>query len=237
MTRFLGLQFGERRSPRHRAANMPTFPKSHEVANYSSVEAAQYLRLKLEDVRRWVGEGIVRSPGPGISFLNLLELHILKGLRREFRLPLQRIRRALEEYSETEYYEHPFLDPRLETDGIHLFLHDGDEYLNLNRPGQRGIPQILSTYLQRIYRLANGEFQFFPFIVGEDAQEPRTIQMSPNIAFGRPVLAQTGIATDVIAGRFRARDSIADLAEEYGVSPALIEDAVRWELPQLNVAA
>jgi uncharacterized protein (DUF433 family) len=85
--------------------------------------------------------------------------------------------------------------------------------------------------------LADGEFQFFPFIVAEDAYEPRTIQMSPNIAFGRPVLAKTGIATDVIAGRFRARDSISDLAEEYGVSTALIEDAVRWELPQLNVAA
>jgi uncharacterized protein (DUF433 family) len=179
---------------------------------------------------------VVRAPSGGISFLNLLELHILKGLRREFRLPLQRIRHALEQYKQTEYSEHPFLDPRLETDGIHLFLHDGEEYLNLNRPKQRGIPQILSTYLRRIDRLANGELQFFPFIVGEDAQEPRSIQMSPNIAFGRPVLARTGIATDVIAGRFRARDSIADLAEEYGVEAAMIEDVVRWELPQLNAA-
>jgi uncharacterized protein (DUF433 family) len=216
---------------------MPNYPMSYIVPNYSSVEAALYLRLKLQDVRRWVVEGVVRSPSGGISFLNILELHILKGLRREFGLPLQRIRRALEEYNLTEYSDHPFLDPRLETDGIHLFLHDGDEYLNLNRPRQKGIPEILSTYLQRIDRLPNGEFQFFPFIVGEDAQEPRTIQMSPNIAFGRPVIANTGIATDVIAGRFRARDSIADLAEEYAVPPAMIEDAVRWELPQLNAAA
>jgi len=215
---------------------MPDYPKLYEVPNYSAVEAALYLRLPLNDVRRWVSEGVVRSPSGGISFLNLLEIHILKGLRREFGLPLQRIQRARDEYNETEYSEHPFLDPRLETDGIHLFLHDGDEYLNLNRPRQRGFPQILSTYLRRIDRLANGEFQFFPFIVGEDAQEPRTIQMSPNIAFGRPVLARTGIATEVIAGRFRARDSIADLSEEYGVPAAMVEDAVRWELPHLNAA-
>ena len=220
---------------------MPNYPNAYLVPNYSSVEAALYLRLKVQDVRRWIGEGVVQSPIGGISFLNLLELHILKGLRKQFGLPFQRIRRALEEYQEeycrTEYSDHPFLDPRLETDGIHLFLHDGNEYMNLNRPRQRGIPQILSTYLRRIDRLADGEFQFFPFIVAEDAYEPRTIQMSPNIAFGRPVLAKTGIATDVIAGRFRSRDSISDLAEEYGVSTALIEDAVRWELPQLNVAA
>jgi uncharacterized protein (DUF433 family) len=215
---------------------MPNFSRSYEVPNYSSVEAALYLRLKPQDVRRWVNEEVVRSPSGGISFLNLLELHILKGLRKEFGLPLQRIRVALEEYSQTEYSDHPFLDPRLETDGIHLFLHNGDEYLNLNRPRQRGLPQILSTYLQRIDRPSNGKLRFFPFIVNEDAAEPRSIQMSPEVAFGRPVLAKTGIATDVIAGRFRARDSIADLAEEYGVPVSMIEDAVRWELPHLNAA-
>jgi uncharacterized protein (DUF433 family) len=218
---------------------MPTYPDTYLVPNYSSVEAALYLRLKVHDVRRWVGEGLVQSPSGGISFLNLLELHILKGLRRQFGLPFQRIRRALEEYrdeyGQTGHSDHPFLDPRLETDGIHLFLHDGDEYLNLNRSLQRGIPQILSTYLRRIDRLVNGEFHFFPFIVGEDAHEPRSVQITPSIAFGRPVLAKTGIATDVIAGRFRARDSISDLAEEYGVTSALIEDAVRWELAQVNV--
>ena len=215
---------------------MPTYARSYEVPNYSLVEAALYLRLKLGDVQRWVGEGVIPAPSSGISFLNLLELHILKGLRKELGLPFQRIRRALEEYNQTERREHPFLDPRLETDGIHLFLHEGDEYLNLNRPRQRGIPEILSTYLQRIDRIGNNGFRFFPFIVREDAQEPRTIQMSPEIAFGRPVLASTAIATDVIAGRFRARDSISDLAEEYGVPISMIEDAVRWELPQFNAA-
>jgi uncharacterized protein (DUF433 family) len=128
------------------------------------------------------------------------------------------------------------LDPRIETDGCHLFLHRGDEYANLNRSKQLGFPQILSTYLRRIDRLADGGLNFFPFIVGRDVLEPRTIQISPEIAFGRPVLAGTGIATDVIAGRFRARDSISDLAEEYGVPASIIEDAIRWEIPYLNAA-
>ncbi len=215
---------------------MQAYSKLNEIPNYSPVEAALYLRLKLHDVRNWISEGVIRSPQAGISYLNLLELHILKGLRKEVGLPLQRIRQAIDEYQETEKMTHPLLDPRLETDGIHLFLHDGDEYLNLNRPKQMGIPEILSTYLRRIDRLENGVFRFYPFIVREDAHEPRTIQISPDIAFGRPVLAQTGIATEVIAGRFRARDSITDLADEYGVPVSMIEDAVRWELPYLNAA-
>lgn len=215
---------------------MQSYPNSYKVSNYSSVEAALYLRLKPDDVRRWVNEGIIQSPRGGVSFLNLLELHMLKCLRKEYGLSMQRIRRALDEYNETEKSDHPFLDPRMETDGIHLFLHDGDEYMNLNRPKQRGIPQILSTYLRRIDRLADGGLTFFPFIVGNDINEPRTIQISSNIAFGRPVLAGTGIATDVIAGRFRARDSISDLAGEYGVSASIVEDAIRLELPYLNAA-
>jgi uncharacterized protein (DUF433 family) len=215
---------------------MTVYDDLYLLPNYSSVEAALYLRLKPQEVRRWTDEGVVRAPTGGISFVNILELHILKGLRREYGLSFQGIRRALEEYNRTEQSEHPLLDPRLETDGAHLFLHSGDEYLNLNRSRQQGIPQILSTYLRRIDRLKECEIRFFPFIVREELDEPRTIVMSPSIAFGRPVLANTGIATEVIAGRFRARDSVSDLAEEYGVPPSMIEDAVRWELPHLNAA-
>jgi uncharacterized protein (DUF433 family)/DNA-binding transcriptional MerR regulator len=207
-----------------------------EVPNYSLIEAAHYLRLKPHDIRRWINDEIIRASSKGLSFQNILELHILKGLRKETGLPMQRIRKALQEYGQTENTRHPLLDRRLETDGLHLFLHDGDEYFNLNRSRQMGFPQILSAYLTRIDRLENGEFVYFPFITSEDADEPRTIQMTPSVAFGRPVLAKTGIATDVIVGRFRARDTISDLAEEYGVSPAMIEDCVRWELPQLNAA-
>jgi uncharacterized protein (DUF433 family) len=215
---------------------MTSYISLMEAPNYSLVEAAHYLRLKPQDIRRWIDEGIVRASRKVLSFQNILELHILKGLRKGTGLPMQRIRTALQEYSQTENAPHPLLDKRLETDGLHLFLHDGEDYLNLNLSRQMGLPQILSNYLKRIDRLESGEIVYFPFITSEDADEPRTIQISPGIAFGRPVLAQTGIAADVIVGRFRARDTISDLAEEYGVSPAMIEECVRWELPQLNAA-
>jgi uncharacterized protein (DUF433 family) len=149
---------------------------------------------------------------------------------------MQRIRRALLEFNAMETSEHPLLDPRLETDGLHLFLHDGDAYFNLNRAGQMGLAEILSTYLKRIDRFDSGEMIFFPFIASEDADEPRNIQMTPQIAFGRPVLANTGIAVDIVAGRFRARDTVSDLAEEYGVPAKLIEEAIRLEFPLLNAA-
>ena len=57
-----------------------------------------------------------------------------------------------------------------------------------------------------------------------------SISISPVISFGKPVLAGTGISTSVIVGRFNARDSVEDLAREYGVSSLVLEDAIRWEM-------
>jgi uncharacterized protein (DUF433 family)/DNA-binding transcriptional MerR regulator len=207
-----------------------------ETPNYSISEAAHYLRLKPENVRRWIADGLAGGSARGLSFQNVLELHVLKGLRRQTGLPMQRIRQALEELSRVFETRHPLLDSRLETDGLHLFLHDGPEYLNLNRSRQLGLPQILGTYLQRIDGLESGNPVYFPFVTNESSDDPRSIQISPTIAFGRPVIAHTGISTEVIVGRFRARDSISELAEEYGISATTIEDCLRWELPRLNAA-
>ena len=215
---------------------MTKFETLNEAPNYGVSEAAHYLRLKPQEVRRWVDNEVVRASGTSLSFLNVLELHTLKALRKGTGLSMQRIRRALMEFREMENSSHPLLDPRLETDGLHLFLHEGDSYFNLNRAGQMGLSQILSTYLKRIDRFESGEMIFFPFIASEEADEPRTIQMAPQVAFGRPVLANTGITVDVIAGRFRARDTVSDLAEEYGVSSRMIEEAIRLELPLSHAA-
>jgi uncharacterized protein (DUF433 family) len=39
----------------------------------------------------------------------------------------------------------------------------------------------------------------------------------------------TGISTVIIAERHRAGDSVEDLAEDYKLTPELIEDAIRFE--------
>jgi uncharacterized protein (DUF433 family) len=44
------------------------------------------------------------------------------------------------------------------------------------------------------------------------------------------LLAGTGIATTVIAQRYKAGESIAELAEDYGRSTPEIEEAIRCEL-------
>src|SRR5271168_4980470 len=86
---------------------MNKFKTLNEAPNYSATEAAHYLRLKQQDVRRWIDLEVIRASGKGLSFFNLLELHTLKGLRKGTGLPMQRIRQALLEFAAIERTEHP----------------------------------------------------------------------------------------------------------------------------------
>lgn len=206
---------------------------------YGLPEAAQYLRLNYATLRNWTSDGgIVHSPSHGyVSFNNLLELHVLKAMRRTHDLSLQNIRKALKEVSNHIRSDRPLLDAKFATDGIDIFLDADQNPVNLSKKGQLAIKEVISLYLRRIERGSDGlPTRLFPFIVTDRDDEPKTISISPAVSFGKSVLTGTGVSTALIAGRFASRDSILDLASEYGVNSSSIEDAIRWEAPQLLAA-
>jgi uncharacterized protein (DUF433 family) len=179
-----------------------------EIPAYGIIEVADYLRVPRKTVEYWVAGGkspLVHAPStspPRFTFMNLLECHIL----------------------------HPLLDQLFQTDRIDLFVAKlPDEIINVSKQGQLGFKGILETFLERIEldtsRIAA---KFFPFVEEKKSGEPKIIEINPSVAFGRPVIAGTGITADVIAGRFAARESVAALAEEYERPPGEIEEAIRW---------
>lgn len=72
--------------------------------------------------------------------------------------------------------------------------------------------------------------RLFPFIRATGNDQPRTIVIDPALGFGRPTLAGKGVRVDVVVERYRAGESVQELAHDYGVSVDLIDDAVRCEL-------
>lgn len=200
---------------------------------YSCLQAAQYVGIPRHTLRRWIGEDglIVTSVPNALSFNNLAEAHILKAMRKVHGLSLQGIRKALRELAQLRQSAHPLLDEAFETDGVNLCIRDEDEVINLSQRSQREFREFVSLYLHRIQRDETGRVaRLYPFIVADRESEPKNISISPTVSFGKPVLAGTGISTSVIVGRFNARDSVADLAREYNVMPAVLEDAIRWEM-------
>lgn len=206
---------------------------------YSCSQAAQYLGLSTSTLRGWIADDGLVAPAREnvLSFNNLAEAHVLKAMRRVHLLPLQRIRKALGELARTRQTTHPLLDEAFETDGVDLCIREEADVLNLSKHSQREIREFVSLYLYRIQRNEEGTVtRLYPFIVAERADEPKPISISPIVSFGKPVLAGTGISTSVIAGRFTARDSLHDLAAEYQVDIATLEDVIRWELSKGKAA-
>jgi uncharacterized protein (DUF433 family) len=204
-----------------------------DVGGYGVSEVARYLRIPDRTLATWKNTfGIIAPPAAPslLSFTNVLELHIVKGMRLVHGVPMQRIRRALEHVQKEYPSPHPLVDREFETDGVDIFIKDLGEYINVSRYGQRGLKEIVSCYLQRIGRDPKGNpVILFPFVTADSDQEPRDISMNPKVAFGKPVIAGTGISTAIVAARFKARESVSALAEEYGLPQAQIEEAVRWE--------
>ena len=90
----------------------------------------------------------------------------------------------------------------------------------------------LQAHLRRIERDSAGiPVKLYPFTRKRDPQEPKAVVIDPQVSFGRPVLAGTGIATSVIAERYKAGESMEELADDYGLKRLEIEEAIRCELP------
>ena len=68
---------------------------------------------------------------------------------------------------------------------------------------------------------------YWPDVPGAETDRP--VEVNRAINFGRACVRGAGITTEVIADRFRAGETIPHIAEDYGMSSALVRDAVRYE--------
>lgn len=227
---------------------MYLFDKTNPILDapaYSCAEAASYARVPYQTLRYWVrGRGdtpplirVDESRPIALSFLNLLECHVLHALRTKYEMQIKSVRRALETLEHISPSRHPLLESTLHTDKIDLFFDSAGDFINLSRGGQTAMKEILHRYLQRIETNESGIPKFFPFVVNDRSNEPKIISIVPTVAFGRSVIDGTGISTAVIASRFNAREPIEALAEEYGRTPEEIQEAVIWESIRFAAAA
>jgi len=217
-----------------------------DVPIYGTKEVARYVGVPYQTLRYWIRGKEPIPPlvtlaciePPRLSFMNLLECHMLSAMRAFYSLRIPRVRKALATAREIFPSSHPLVDLPFLTDNVDLFVERlPDEIVNLSKGGQLGIKELLQVHLQRIERDPSGLLTFFPFVEERSAREPKVILMNPAIAFGKPVIAGSGISTAVITARFHARESISDLAKEYERSEKDIEEAVRWESESRLLAA
>lgn len=215
-------------------------PDRRLLPAYSVREAAHYLGIPASTVRYWaagrpgISQALIAAAGtaPGsLSFINLIELHVLGAIRREHEVSLPKVREAIH-YLEQHYDSpHPLASHQLETDGLDLFVERYGSLVNISRDGQVAMREVLEASLKRIERDTAGfPIKLYPFTRSDVHHAPKLVVIDPALSFGRPVIAGTGLATEVIAERYKAGESVEDLERDYGRPKAEIEEAIRCEL-------
>ena len=217
---------------------------------YSLADVARYIHTPENTVRSWVrgrkyrvstGEERTFQPltqlpsvgGPGLSFYNLCELHLLTALRQRHNVPIKNIRAAVE-YVTTELgTRHPLANAQFKTDGVSLFVERLGVLENASQHGQLAMQEILERYLQRVDFGEDGlAARLFPFLsrpTDDDDGGLPLVEINPLISFGRPVLSGTGIPVDILAGRIDAGDLLDEVADDYDLPLARVRAAVDYQ--------
>lgn len=226
----------------------------HELPRYTFPEVARYLQMPETTLVNWVAgrsydvaagprkwDPLIHRPDPGdsrLSFSNLIEAYVLLALRKIYGVKVRTIRTALEYGREALGIDRVLLSKELRVTTGNVFLQHLDSLINLGRGGQGAMPEILSAYLKRIeWERSCVPSRLFPITRIDHVDSPRIITLDPRIAFGRPIVDSKSIKTSIIAERFKAGESMAELAEDYELSPGEIEEAIRYETAPFVAAA
>jgi uncharacterized protein (DUF433 family) len=222
-------------------------PDIRDRPAYGLTEAARYVKVAPATLRSWVaGRPYPKAGGkvgqfrplihppktrpPVLTFWNLIEAHVLRALRVEHSVSMEAVRKALLYAEERLQIQRLLLSKELCTEAGRVFLDRYGQLIDLSASGQIALRRVFDDHLRRVEW---GEWQFpvrlYPFLSIEALTTDRPIAIDPAIAFGRPILVRAGVATNTIAERVDSGETVADIAEDYGLTPQEIEQAVLYE--------
>jgi uncharacterized protein (DUF433 family) len=205
------------------------------------VEASRYLHIPHSTLQFWTNgdEPIVRLAAfgrrPMLTFKNLVECYVVQGIRTVHKIRVHKIRTAAAWMRKNLASPNPLADYDITTNGVNLFLDIDGTLVCISREGQIAMRPVFEAHLERIERDTHGvACRLFPYKsrahMLEPQDAPKVVMIDPMISFGRPILKDSGILSSVLAGRYRAGDSLAILARSYGRAESEIKEAVEWEI-------
>jgi len=225
------------------------------AACYGISEAAHYLKMPVSTLRAWtVGQNyssvdrrrvfrpiIQRADRKRnlLSFVNLVEAHVLLAICRGHKVRLPKVRDALTYLKKHLGYQgnHPLANVEFITDGQRLFVERFGQLIKASPEGQMVMKQVIETYLKRIeYDQEGMPLSLYPFSRTAEStknvglgEQPKVVVINPFVSFGRPVLSEVGVPTEIVNERFNAGETMVELAEDYSLEVSDIEEAIRYE--------
>jgi uncharacterized protein (DUF433 family) len=224
-----------------------------ELPGYGIAEAAHYLLIPRATLLSWVAgmshgmashrksfKAVIQpaaSSPVALSFINLIEAHVLAAIRRKHRVDMKAVRNTVAFLQKEFGSKHPLAEHKFETNGVDLFVEHLGKFISTSEGGQLAVKDLLKARLRRIERDNRGfPLRLYPFTRLDELDQPKNIVIDPFISFGKPVISGTGVSTIIVAQRFKAGESADELANDYACGREKIEEAIRCELSLAEAA-
>lgn len=190
---------------------------------YTVADIERLARVSRGAARRWFALTGHPSEHRG-SFLDLVEFLVVRQLRhRGFSYRL--IRDIALATQHRLKIERPLASAQFKLSGRDIFVQVGDQLVEVGRRrGQAAWLEVLKPFLETLDYSNGLAVAWWP--LGKD----RRVKVSPDIGFGFPVVAGTGVRTEIVRERFSAGDAIEVIADDFGLDVGAVEDALRFEL-------
>jgi uncharacterized protein (DUF433 family) len=202
-------------------------------------ESATYLGVPKSTLHNWARPAghdsplITCFPRRGreatVPFIGFAEGYVLSAFRKAG-VPMQRIHPAVELLASTIGVDHALASKRLYTDGAEVLYdyatqRDEEDLLELTvvRTGQRQFTELVRDYLKRITYGDDG----WPTRVRLPIYEHAEVVVDTRRAFGLPLVVHGGARVEDLVDRFVAGDALVDIADDFGVPEAEVEDVIR----------
>jgi uncharacterized protein (DUF433 family) len=232
---------------------MTTRPIPQGIGIYSQVDAALLLQMTPSRLRRWVNgytywlrsaESAKQQARPpvihksdlpvldgrvALSFLELMELRVVKALVDTKGVPLQAVRKAAAQAGDVFGTPHPFASRRVFTENRRIFasLHPGSG------------PEVIELTRGRNLQVVLGEL--IPLLEEVEFDEPSSLAhrwwpltksvpvvLDPGIMFGAPIMAGTRVRTSIAAEMAR-KTAVDAAAAAFAVGSHHIAAAIQFE--------
>ena len=211
---------------------------------YSIPEAARLTKVPNNTIYRWIrgykytSDENVKQMDPlwtrdipeidgenAVSFYDLLEIRFINAFRIAG-VSWKFIREAALKAQEVFDTTHPFITQKFRTDGKHIFSsfieNNSNLTLDLNNANYAMEKIIEPSLYKGIEFESNQVARWYPY-------KNKKIVIDPERAFGRPILNESGIATNILYAAFKAEKNEKRVAEWYNIDIASVKSAIEYE--------
>lgn len=212
------------------------------IGLYTFQEAARLTGIKSGELRRWLRgyesgrtampplweTELVNADLDGLSFHDLLEVQFVKAFRKHD-VSLQTIRIAARHAREMFNSSYPFTCHRFQTDGKTIFWEAARE------SGEQDMLDLRSKQFVFEKVIRPSLYEGIEFGAGDRASrwfptKNKKVVLDPAIAFGKPIITDVGIRTDILFEAWLAESKDRRrVARQFEVPMDAVDAAIRFE--------